>query len=234
MICPNCKAKSIKKIRKVFVTEEKIETHLCHCTNCDYLYLENPNWLEIAYKNKFYGDTGFIYRNFNLVKLSLILFRIWKLFSGKKFPKACDFGAGIGMYARLMRDNGYNFYGSDQYSELLLIKPFINENSEYKVKTAFEVVEHLISLPDFLKKQIKNVDLFLFSTELREVGFVPKDDWWYYSFEIGQHIGFHSKKSIKKAFDISSLDSKKLISFGSSIHAFVNTKNGNFHSNYQK
>ena len=73
MICPNCNSKSIIKIRKVYVTEENTKTYLCHCNNCDFLYLENPNWLEIAYKKGFYGDTGYIYRNYNLVKKSLIL-----------------------------------------------------------------------------------------------------------------------------------------------------------------
>ena len=133
MNCPNCNSKSIKKIRKVYVTKERIKTCLCHCNNCDYLYLENQNWLEIAYQDKFYGDTGYIYRNSNLVKRSLILFRIWKLFTRKKLPKACDIGAGIGMYARLMRDNGYNFHGSDQYSEMPLIRPFVKGNENYPI-----------------------------------------------------------------------------------------------------
>lgn len=224
MICPNCALNSVIKIRKVYVTEEKKETFLCHCKNCDYLFLENPNWLDIAYKNKFHGDTGYIYRNFNLVKKSLVIFRIWKFITCKKFPKACDIGAGIGMYSRLMRDNGYDFYGSDQYSEMLLIRPFISDNSDYSVKTSFEVVEHLPSLPDFLKKQVKEVDLFLFSTELRKVGYIPDNNWWYYSFQVGQHIGFHSKKSLQKAFQLSGYESKKLISYGSSLHAFANTK----------
>ncbi len=224
MNCPNCNSKSIKKIREVSVTQENIKTYLCHCNNCDYLYLANQNWLEIAYKYKFYGDTGYVYRNSNLVKKSLILFRTWKLLTQKQFPKACDIGAGIGLYARLMRDNGYEFHGADQYSEMLLIRPFIKDNENYPIKTAFEVVEHLTSFPDFLKEKIKKVDLFLFSTELRQVGEVPENEWWYYSFQNGQHIGFHSKKSLKKAFEISGYESQKLISYGSSIHAFANTR----------
>ena len=123
-----------------------------------------------------------------------------------------------------MRDNGYDFYGSDQFSEMLLIKPFINKNSKYGVKTSFEVVEHLISLPEFLKTQIREVDLFFFSTQLRKVGFIPNNDWWYYSFQLGQHIGFHSKKSLQKAFELSGYESQKLVSYGSSLHALVNTK----------
>ena len=160
--------------------------------------------------------------------ISSILFRIWRLYTRKKFPKAVDIGAGMGMYARLMRDNGYNFYGSDEYSEMLLIKPFIKKNEDYLIKTSFEVIEHLACFPDFLKEQIKKVDLFLFSTELRQEGHVPENDWWYYSFQIGQHIGFHSKKSLEKAFEISGYESNNLISYCSSIHAFANTREWQF------
>ena len=53
------------------------------------------------------------------------------------------------MYARLMRDSGYNFYGSDQYSEMLLIQPFVKDNENYPIKTSFEVVEHLTSFQIF-------------------------------------------------------------------------------------
>ena len=54
-----------------------------------------------------------------------------------------------------------------------LAKGWVKDNSKYIVKTAFEVVEHLNSFPEFLEKEIREVDLFLFSTELREVGFIP-------------------------------------------------------------
>ena len=223
MICPNCNSKLVKKIRKVYVTTEKVLTFLVHCENCDYLYLDNPNWLDIAYRNKFYGDTGYIKRNINLSNQTLILFRLWKLISRSKFPSACDIGAGIGFFAWIMRDNGYNFFGSDEYSDMVLIKPFIKDISKFPIKTAFEVVEHLPSLSTFLNNQIKEVDLFLFSTELREIGNIPNDDWWYYNYKIGQHIGFHSKKSLKKAFHIAGYNPDKLLSYGSSIHALANT-----------
>ena len=59
---------------------------------------------------------------------------------------------------------------------------------------------------------------------MRQVGHIPENSWWYYSFQIGQHVGFHSKKSLKKAFEISGYESKKLISCGSSLHAFANTR----------
>ena len=143
-------------------------------------------------------------------------------------PDACDIGAGIGIYARLMRDNGYNFYGSDQFCSMPLIRPFVQQDSKALIKTAFEVVEHLPSLTKFLKEQIKEVDLFLFSTELRDVGFIPKSDWWYYVFPTGQHIGFHSKKSLSYAFEIAGYNSNLSLScLGNVIHALTNTRKWN-------
>ena len=223
--CPNCFSKLVIPLDKVVVTKKKIETNLRHCQNCDYLFLPNPDWLDIAYETEFFGDSGYVLRNLNIFKKSITLFRCWKIISNKKLlPYGCDLGAGLGIFARLMRDNGYEFYGSDEFCSMPLIRPFVETNSRSKIKTAFEVVEHLPSLTKFLKEQIKEVDLFLFSTELRDEGFIPKSDWWYYVFPTGQHIGFHSKKSLVFAFELAGYNSKLLISYGSSFHALTNTK----------
>lgn len=226
--CPNCFSKLVTTLDKVFVTKKKIETNLCHCKTCDYLFLSNPNWLDIAYELEFFGDSGYVLRNLNIFKKSITLFRCWKIISNNQvLPDGCDMGAGLGIYARLMRDNGYNFFGSDEFCSMPLIRPFVETNSGTLIKTAFEVVEHLPSLTKFLKEQVKEVDLFLFSTELRDEGVIPKSDWWYYVFPTGQHIGFHSKKSLSFAFEIAGYDSKLLISYGSSFHALTNTKKWN-------
>ena len=225
MSCPNCGNQLIEKVREVSVTTKQITANLFHCKSCDYLYLSDPDWLDIAYEAEFYGDTGYVMRNMLLTKRSLTLIRCWKIISNNRLaPLACDIGAGLGMYARSMRDNGYQFFGSDEYSKMPLIQPFIGEALEYPIKTAFEVIEHLPSLPIFLKEKIQNVDLFLFTTDLRQTGDIPKEDWWYYAFPVGQHIGFHSKKSLRTAFSLAGYNPDALISYGSSIHALANTK----------
>ncbi len=226
MTCPNCGAHGVHTIRNVLVTTKQVNTDLKHCPSCDYLYLANPTWLDIAYQDEFYGDTGYVARNIDLAKKSLILFRNWKAISRQKsLPAACDAGAGLGMYARMMRDNGYEFYGSDEYAGMPLIKPFTSpKNAQFKIKTAFEVIEHLPSLPSFLREQIGAVDLFLFSTLLRRTGEIPDNEWWYYAFGNGQHISFHSPKSLAKAFVRAGYSEQCLLSHNSSLHAFAATK----------
>lgn len=225
MQCPNCDSHGTKLVRRVQVCKEKYNANLTHCDQCDYLYLQEPYWLEAAYENEFYGDTGYAVRNIELARQSLILFRCWKLINRCGFfPASCDIGSGLGLYARMMRDKGYNFYGADEFAAMQLIKPFIDSGTDYKVKTAFEVIEHLPSLPEFLSEKVGAVDFFLFSTELRETGVIPSNDWWYYAFPIGQHIGFHSQKSLKIAFEQAGYNSDGLMSYGTSIHGMATTK----------
>lgn len=225
MICPNCGDKAISSVRRVVVSAQKVKTDLCHCASCDYLFLPDPSWLPSAYQQEFYADTGYVARNLDMAKKSLALFRCWKLISGEKsFPLACDIGAGLGMYARMMRDHGYPFHGSDEYARMPLIQPFVSNNSWSTIKTAFEVVEHLPCLPLFLSDQVKEVDLFLFSTEIRRTGDIPDEEWWYYAFAIGQHIAFHSRKSLSHAFARAGYSSSHLFSHGSSLHALAVTK----------
>ena len=74
-----------------FGTESAIILHMISKIDTKFpIFLLNTHFLfpeTIAYKNKFHGDTGYIYRNFNLVKKSLVIFRIWKFITCKEFPK---------------------------------------------------------------------------------------------------------------------------------------------------
>ena len=224
--CPNCDSLGVRSLREVAVTTVSVKAVLTHCPNCDYLYLADPSWFDKAYQDEFYGDTGYVARNIDIASKTIELFRIWKIVSARmdSFPPACDIGAGLGMYARMMRDRGYDFYGTDKFAAMPLIKPFAGLDCNFRIKTAFEVVEHLPSLPAFLMEAVGDVDLFFFSTELRRVGFIPDNDWWYYAFAVGQHIGFHSDKSLAICFSRAGYDSKGLMSYGSSLHALCVTK----------
>lgn len=134
-----------------------------------------------------------------------------------------DLGTGLGMLPRLMRDYGYEFWGSDEYTTMQLIQPFVNPTKNLPVKTAFEVVEHLPSLSNFLKEQVVKADLFVFSTLIRDSGAIPSMNWWYYTFEIGQHISFHSKDSLRVAFNSADLSVNCLVSHGSDLLAFASS-----------
>tara|TARA_Y100000739_G_C20580288_1_gene452464 strand:+ start:668 stop:1426 length:759 start_codon:yes stop_codon:yes gene_type:complete len=198
------------------------------CKSCDFLFLANPKWLLEAYKESFSCDTGHMLRNNYLAKKSILFFRIWQILTrSSNFEKCLDLGTGIGIYPRLMRDKGYLFYGFDQFSSMALIKPFVLFDKmvlKIRIKTSFEVIEHVPALPSFLRDKVGKVKLFFFSTKLRKVSEIPDFNWDYYNFEVGQHISFHSIKSLKVAFDKAGYNPDNLFSYGDSIHVFANTQ----------
>jgi hypothetical protein len=221
MDCPNCEHGPVKLVDSVRVTQFLLPASLSHCQNCDFLFLADPSWLNLAYQREFFGDTGYMKRNLDLHRLLISYFSLVSIF--RCIPKdfmACDIGAGLGVFARLMRDRGFSFFGLDEYSSMPLIQPFVLADcSSVSVKTAFEVVEHVPSLPDFMRlHDVASSKIFIFSTLLRPDGAVPGPDWKYYCFPQGQHISFHSKKSLRFAFSRCGVDWSSFCSIHPGLH----------------
>ena len=65
-------------------------------------------------------DTGIIKRNILLAKrTSAILFFLFN-----KKESFLDYGGGYGLFVRLMRDGGFNFYWNDPFTENLFARGF--------------------------------------------------------------------------------------------------------------
>lgn len=170
------------------------------CDACGYLRAYEPHWLEEAYSSAIAAaDTGLVARNVSLaIKVASLLY--WVM--GERGPgRYLDAAGGYGMLTRLMRDLGFDFYWADKYCDNLLARGF--EYSERqngcRAVTAMEVMEHLIDPVAFVDEALRsaNADTFIFTTELYE-GQPPGQDWWYYAFPTGQHIGFFTQASIEK------------------------------------
>jgi 2-polyprenyl-3-methyl-5-hydroxy-6-metoxy-1,4-benzoquinol methylase len=101
----------------------------------------------------------------------------------------------------MMRDYGFDFYWQDKYCNNLLAQGFeyIKDSSEYDAVTAFEVLEHVTNPVEFIKNAMleTGTDTIIFSTLLYEGPPPNPNDWWYYAFQTGQHIGFFQKKTLK-------------------------------------
>jgi hypothetical protein len=176
----------------------KYDVEYFRCDNCEYIFTEEPYWLEEAYKqviNIF--DTGIIDRNLNLRKLVSIL--IYFFYDrGKGF---LDYAGGYGIFTRMMRDIGFDFYWDDPFCENIMAKGFeykAGEKNSIQLLTAFEVFEHLVNPVNELEKMLKISKSIVFSTELIPESLSKPDEWWYYAFEHGQHISFYSKKTLEK------------------------------------
>lgn len=189
MKCPVCDSSAkflwTKQILK------KFEARYHRCDHCGYLFVENPSWLDRAYAQPInIFDTGILVRNLRFSRF-VSAFLILKKIRGQFL----DYSGGYGIFVRLMRDRGFDFYWNDKYTANLLARGFEQKDKDYNLVTCFEVLEHVINPHDLIHDLSKLAPKFLISTEL-----VPNplsSDWWYLGPEHGQHIGFHTPKSLK-------------------------------------
>ena len=173
------------------------------CINCSFIQTENPYWLTEAYSKSIANmDVGYVTRN---VMYSQMISTLLKLYF-KKRSKYLDYGGGYGLFVRLMRDRGFQFFRQDLYSENLFSTYFdledVEGNDKFDLVTAFEIFEHLENPIDDIKKMFKYSDSILFSTELQsKKHYHSTGDWWYFVPETGQHISFYTKQSLQLIAD---------------------------------
>ncbi len=167
-----------------------------YCDHCGFLQTEEPYWLKEAYNSPInIVDTGVMARNIGCSKVTAVI--LYFLF--KKFGKFLDFGGGYGIFTRLMRDIGFDFYWYDPHSTNLLARGFeaTNKNYKYESITAFEVFEHFAEPIKEIESMVKLSDNILFSTNLLPSTLPKPGEWWYYALESGQHISFYSYRTLK-------------------------------------
>ena len=88
------------------------------CPLCGFLQTEEAYWRKEAYKNPInITDAGIMSRNIGLSQITTII--IYYLFD--KRGKFLDFAGGYGIFTRLMRDIGFDFYWYDPYSINLIV-----------------------------------------------------------------------------------------------------------------
>lgn len=168
------------------------------CNDTGFIQTENPYWLEEAYSSAITKlDVGLIYRNIHLSDT------VSKLLV-KDFNKEgifLDYAGGYGMFTRLMRDKGFNFYNTDKFCQNLFAEYFdlsdLPADTHFELVTTFEVFEHLNNPIEEIKQMLKFSDNLLFSTELQPGKITSVNDWSYFSTETGQHIAFYNEASLK-------------------------------------
>lgn len=168
------------------------------CNDTGFIQTEEPYWLQEAYSSAITKlDVGLVYRNVNLVEpVSKLLVTH---FNNK--GTFLDYAGGYGLFTRLMRDNGFNFYHTDKFCQNIFAEYFdltnLPPNTRFELVTAFEVFEHLANPLPEIKQMLAFADNLLFSTELQPENITSVDDWPYFSAETGQHIAFYNEASLK-------------------------------------
>jgi hypothetical protein len=168
------------------------------CYNCLFIQTEEPYWLDEAYGLGAISslDVGIMSRNVLLVNRTEKI--LGKIFSNLTDFSGVDYGGGHGIFVRMMRDLGFNFYRQDLYAENLYARYFdiedLPEGFRFNILTAFEVFEHLSNPIEEIKTMLGFSDILLFSTELQPSHDLSElEKWWYIVPETGQHISFYNK-----------------------------------------
>lgn len=165
------------------------------CESCSFIQTENPYWLDEAYSDAITkSDIGLIGRNLQMAAPTR------KLILTCLDPKGkfIDYGGGYGIFTRLMRDQGFDFYRHDPICKNLFADGFdAGPNINYTLLTAWEVFEHLENPLADIEEMLSYSHNLFFSTILLPAIPQPLGEWWYYGVEHGQHIAFYSRKSLQ-------------------------------------
>ncbi|MBL7849751.1 MAG: class I SAM-dependent methyltransferase [Cyclobacteriaceae bacterium] len=160
------------------------------CRSCGALQSEPPYWLEEAYRHSLnLGDTGLVHRNQRAARItaSIII-----LLLGRK-KRFLDYAGGTGLFTRLMRDLGFDFYWTDPYTPNVLARGFEGGSPEvYSLVTTFESFEHFVNPKEEVEQLLKLSDTILLSTELLPEPIPNPSEWYYYGFDHGQHVMFYT------------------------------------------
>lgn len=187
MKCKICQSESSQLFKARILN--KYDADYYQCPSCHFIQTEEPYWLQEAYEQSINtSDTGYIARNLFLSKkVTILLF----LMFGKQ-GNFLDYAGGYGSFVRIMRDNGFNFFWEDKYTQNLFAQGFEWRGESLQAITAFEVFEHFVEPMAEIEKLFVMVDTVILSTELYPKSNPKPSEWWYFGLEHGQHISFYS------------------------------------------
>jgi hypothetical protein len=213
--CNICQSNTFEKFQRNILNKYNIKYY--QCERCEFIQTEKPYWLDEAYSSAItFQDIGLLYRNNLYTPIVSILIKLYF----DRFKKFLDYGGGYGVFTRLMRDKGFNFFRFDTYCENYFARTFDDDSkTQYELVTSFEVFEHLVDPLNEIEKMLKKGRNIFFSTELQPESDI--ENWWYIMPETGQHISLYTLKSLEFIANKYNLN---LYSNGSTFHLLTDKK----------
>jgi len=169
------------------------------CERCGFIQTETPYWLDEAYSDAIAAsDIGLVGRNIRFAETTRAIISAFFDSAGRFL----DYGGGYGMFVRLMRDGGFDFYREDPLCDNLFAQGFDRQDDgTFELVTAFEVFEHLPSPVEDATLMLGLSDSVLFSTLLMPAPPPAPGEWWYYALEAGQHVSFYTREALAALAD---------------------------------
>ena len=196
MICKICGADMRLQFHTIVL--RKYDVGYFQCNSCGFLQTEEPHWLQEAYSTAIVtADTGILQRNLHMSRVISVLF--WHLFG--RTGRFLDAAGGYGIFVRLMRDFGFDYYWSDPHAPNLVARGFedSSEHRPYAAVSAFEVLEHVPDPLEFLSELLRatGARTIVASTALFSGDAPLPEQWWYYTPQTGQHISFYQLSTLQ-------------------------------------
>jgi hypothetical protein len=211
MLCKICENSTSILAKSPVLNKYEVEYY--SCSYCGFIQTESPYWLDEAYSSAIArSDIGLIGRN---IKLSNFCSAFIPIFCSHGEP-FLDYGGGNGMFVRLMRDNGFEFYWQDIHASNQFAEGFeALPGQRFTLLTAFEVFEHLPQPLEVIADMFNYSDTLIFTTRLLPRWNIKPNEWWYFTPDTGQHVSLYSRESLEmiaKKFNV------QLSSNGISLH----------------
>ena len=164
------------------------------CSSCGFVQTEKPYWLDEAYSDATSRlDTSGVSRN---LEMSSVVQTVITLLFNRR-ASFVDYGGSTGLFVRLMRDRGFDFYWEDKYAHNIYARGFEADPSKrYELASAFEVFEHFENPMEDILRILKMAGSVVFSVELLPEPAPLPEKWWYYGLAHGQHLSFYTQKSL--------------------------------------
>jgi hypothetical protein len=167
-----------------------------YCPRCGFLRTEAPYWLGEAYRHTLNDeDTAVLQRNWYFADVvASVLFSLYD-----RRGTFLDFGGGHGIFTRLMRDRGFDFYWRDPNAENLFARGFEFRAGSVPVElvTCIECFEHFVNPKTELETMLAASTNIFLTTQLLPSPVPGPDAWDYYGLTHGQHISFYAIKTLR-------------------------------------
>ena len=119
MNCRICRSETRSIGRALVLGKHRVEYFACE--TCGFVQTEEPHWLAEAYTEAITSqDIGLVGRN---VQFAGLMRQVLPVFFDHH-AQFVDYGGGYGMFVRLMRDYGFDFFRYDTYCQNIFAKGF--------------------------------------------------------------------------------------------------------------
>jgi hypothetical protein len=195
MRCRLCGGETALLFERTVLGKHRVRFH--QCASCGLTQTDEPTWLGEAYADPIHPtDTGVLARNLGARRVVATFLHL----SGVRDEPCLDYAGGYGIFTRLMRDVGFEYFWMDPYATNTLARGFewTPGPAAPRTVTAFELLEHLVRpLDEFRRIAELGADWIITSTELHP-GSKPASDWQYLSVESGQHVAFYRPDTLER------------------------------------